>query len=75
MQTYANLSGDSGVRAYAAARDSITIEFVDGATYRYDARRPGRVHVQEMQRLARAGAGLSAYISQHVRENFAKRLR
>ncbi|MEW6468382.1 MAG: hypothetical protein AB1458_05620 [Bacteroidota bacterium] len=35
----------------------------------------GKKHVGAMKRLALAGRGLSAYISQYVRENYAEKLR
>jgi hypothetical protein len=75
MQPYANRSGDSGVVAYEMGRDRIDVQFTNGATYRYDARRPGAEAVAEMQRLARAGRGLSGYIARVVQGNFARRLR
>lgn len=75
MQRYANRSGGSGVVAYAMGPRGIAVEFVDGAIYVYDVDRPGAWHVAQMKRLARAGRGLSTYISQQVRDNFARRLR
>ena len=75
MQKYGNLSGDSGVVAYEIDGGAITIEFNDGSTYVYDGGNPGAAYVAEMQRLARAGRGLSAYISQHVGKRYAKKLR
>lgn len=75
MPRYANHSGQSGVVAYECAPDRIAVQFVDGSVYLYDSGRPGAAAVAEMQRLAAAGRGLSTYISQHVRENFAEKLR
>ena len=75
MPRYANHDGHSGVVAYESAPDRIAVQFVDGAVYLYDSERPGAAVVAEMQRLARAGRGLSTYISQHVRDNFAEKLR
>lgn len=74
MKRYANLSGDSGVVAYAIAPGQITVRFRGGDTYVYDASAPGAAAVAEMQRLAAAGRGLSSYISQHVRQNYAHKL-
>lgn len=75
MQRYANRDGGSGVVAYATGPAGIAVEFSNGAIYVYDLERPGRQAVTEMKRLAREGRGLSTYISRHVRDNYAKRLR
>ena len=75
MQRYANRSGNSGVVAFATGPRGIAVEFVDGSVYVYDLDRPGRTHVTEMKRLARAGQGLSTYISREVRDNYAQKLR
>jgi aminopeptidase-like protein len=63
MQPYGNLAGNSGVTAFDILRDGIKVRFVNGGTYLYDYRVPGRAHVEEMKRLARAGRGLSTYIA------------
>ena len=72
MQRYANRDGSSGVVAYATGPAGIAVEFTNGAIYVYDLERPGRQAVSEMKRLARQGRGLSTYISQHVRDCYAK---
>ena len=74
MKPYRNSNGDSGVVAYQIGARSITIRFRSGDTYRYDADRPGLKHVRQLQALAEAGAGLSTYISQHVRDDYAAKL-
>lgn len=73
MTPYANLSGDSGVRAYTIAATAIEVQFADGRVYVYNYTVPGRAKVETMKRLARAGRGLSTYISQHVRGAYAAR--
>lgn len=73
MEPYKNLSGDSGVTHYAIGLGSISVRFRDGTTYLYDAARPGVEHVERMQALARAGRGLSTYISKHVRDAYARK--
>ena len=75
MQRYARRHGDSGVVAFATGPRGIAVQFVDGSVYVYDLERPGRAHVNEMKRLARAGEGLSTYISREVRDCYAKKLR
>jgi hypothetical protein len=42
--------------------------------YSYDATKPGTKHVDAMKRLALAGEGLTTYVNQHVRENYAAKL-
>jgi hypothetical protein len=71
MKRYRNLHGDSGVVAYALAPDAISVRFVDGHTYLYNHDRPGAEKVARMTQLALSGAGLSSYISRHVRDDYA----
>jgi len=75
MQRYARRHAESGVVAFATGPRGIAVQFVDGSVYVYDLERPGRAHVTQMKRLACAGEGLSTYISQHVRDHYAKKLR
>ena len=72
MTPYSNLSGDSGVAAYEIGNDFIKVQFCHSPeVYIYDSAKPGSSHVQQMQRLAVAGRGLSTYISQHVKKNYS----
>jgi len=64
MEGYGNLSGDSGVVAYEIRPDEIVVAFVNDGKYRYTKASAGAGHITNMQRLARAGHGLSTYISQ-----------
>jgi len=73
MKRYRNLEGHSGVLAYDIRADAIAVKFAGGDVYDYTYARPGREHVEAMKRLALAGRGLSTYISQHVREQYAAR--
>lgn len=72
MERYSNRSKQSGVMAYTLGKDFIVIRFADGGTYTYTYAQPGRRHVENMKKLARAGKGLATYINKYVRENFAK---
>ena len=74
MPRYKNLSGRSGVIAFETTSDSITLTFVNGDRYVYTAARPGRDAVDRMTELAKAGCGLSTYVSKHVRDNFERKL-
>ena len=74
MQRYKNISGNSGVIAYQTGRDSITIEFEDGAIYRYTCKSAGRANIEQMKALAAAGKGLSTFVVRHVRKAYAAKL-
>lgn len=71
MTRYGN--GTTGVVAYELGPGWIRCAFVDGSMYVYDGTRPGPTPVREMQRLARAGAGLTTYINRHVRDSYARK--
>jgi hypothetical protein len=75
MEIYRNVSGRSGVVSYEICRERIAVEFEDGWVYLYTAQSTGANDVAEMQRLARAGSGLSTYISRFVRERYARKYR
>ena len=65
---------NSGISGYEAGHDYIVIRFKTGELYRYDSSKPGRSHVKEMKSRARRTSGLTTYINQHVRENYAEKL-
>ena len=75
MQRYRNHAGNSGVIAYEAGPDSITVVFADGATYLYTEASAGRAVIHRMKTLARAGRGLATFIVRHARDAYANRLR
>ena len=73
MERYLNLSAGSGVESYECGPDWIKVRFSPaGPTYVYDHARPGAERVARMQELARAGRGLSTYISQHVQKAYSR---
>ena len=74
MRPYQDLHGDSGISAYEAGDSWIKIQFKHGGVYLYDATSPGSMHVAAMVRLARSGDGLNAYINEHVRKNYSRKL-
>ncbi|RKS25617.1 hypothetical protein CLV94_0655 [Flavobacterium endophyticum] len=74
MVPYKNKSKKSGIAAYELSNDSIKIRFADGETYLYTNESTGKDAVEQMKRLAVAGRGLSAYISQNVKDRFADKL-
>ena len=74
MKRYKNLSGNSGVAAYECEDSLIKVRFHGNADiYVYDSHRPGRARVAQMKKLAERGRGLSTYISQVVRDDFASK--
>lgn len=74
MERYENRQGNSGVRRYEIRPHAIVLEFAGGELYLYDESKPGRAQVEQMKKLARAGSGLSTYVSRFVRENYARKL-
>lgn len=72
MKTYH--APNSGILAYAEGKDYIILQFKTGERYRYDSHKPGRKHVNEMKSRARRTSGLTTYVNQHVRANYAKKL-
>ena len=74
MKGYKNLSGKSGVSAYAMADDAILVEFRRGAVYLYTDDSIGQSKRAKMQELAQSGQGLNAFINQNVRADFARKL-
>jgi hypothetical protein len=74
MPRYQNLNGHSGVRAYQIRPEAIDLTFVNGDRYRYSYLRPGRTQVEQMKTLAKIGEGLSTFVSQHVRDNYERKL-
>ena len=75
MERYGNLSGDSGVTAYELRADGIVVEFSNGSAYLYTDASAGKQRIAEMKRRAHAGRGLSTYISQVVRDGYARQLK
>jgi len=74
MQRYKNASGESGVVAYEIDAGAITVQFRGGDCYLYTEDSAGAANVARMQDLARAGHGLSSFISQHVHDRYARKL-
>ena len=75
MEPYRNIAGNSGVRAYEIGPDYITIEFSDGASYRYTYASAGEENVERMKGLAQAGQGLNTFISTSVSQLYERKER
>jgi hypothetical protein len=72
MQTYHG--GNSGVSAFNMGPNFIIVQFKSGDRYLYNHTAPGRRHVEAMKKLAARNEGLTTYISQHVKDNYAAKL-
>lgn len=72
MESYKNLSGQSGVIAYEIGVDSIKVKFRSQKTYTYSKQKINSSKIEDMKRLAIEGRGLATFISQNpdVRDNF-----
>jgi hypothetical protein len=75
MTAYGNVSGNSGVVAYALGAGWIIVKFEDGWQYEYTGKSAGAPAIADMQRLAAAGQGLCTYISQNVKDRYARKFR
>ena len=71
---YESSSGESGVASYDIGPDFITLQFRDGAVQLYNYEKPGKEHVERMKELAKAGSGLSTYVSRQVNYAYARQL-
>ena len=75
MKPYKNLSGNSGVAAYEIGEDFIKVKFRDGDVYLYNYSVTGMDNVERMKKLAAEGKGLSTFISRHVKDDYASKLK
>ena len=74
MQRYGNHSRESGVVAYDIDAGQIIVQFRNGERYLYTEDSAGAANIATMQELARAGRGLSTFISQHVHDRYARKI-
>jgi hypothetical protein len=70
MQRYKN-SVNSGVLAYEIGDDRIKVKFLDGTVYLYTYQSAGAKNIEQMKALAQIGKGLTTFINQSVREQYA----
>jgi hypothetical protein len=75
MHRYKNLAGESGVAAYDIDAGQIIVQFRNGDRYLYTEDSAGAANVAKMQALAKAGRGLSSFISQHVHDRYERILK
>jgi hypothetical protein len=74
MQRYGNQSRESGVVAYDIDAGQIIVQFRNGERYLNTEDSAGAANIARMQELARAGRGLSSFISQHVHDRYARKI-
>jgi len=74
MKPYKNKSGNAGINAYELLEDGIKIQFADGSIYLYNYAFNGERAIKIMKALAKKGIGLTTYINQEIRENFAEKI-
>ncbi|MFJ1470977.1 MULTISPECIES: hypothetical protein [Massilia] len=74
MQRYGDQSRESGVVAYDIDAGQIIVQFRNGERYLYTEDSAGAANIARMQELARAGRGLSSFISQHVHDRYARKI-
>jgi hypothetical protein len=73
MKRYGNRN--SGISAYEIGDDYIKVKFSDRSeTYIYSYREAGKIHVENMKKLAKEGKGLNTYINQHVKDDYDRML-
>jgi hypothetical protein len=74
MHRYKNLGGESGVVAYDIDAGQIIVQFKNGERYLYTEDSAGAANIAKMQELAKAGRGLSSFISQHVSNCYERKV-
>ena len=74
MQRYQSSNINTGIIAYDILPDGVSIKFRDGSVNLYTIESTGKKHIAQMEKLAQKGEGLTTYINQHVRENYAEKL-
>jgi hypothetical protein len=74
MQRYGNQNRESGVVAYDIDAGQIIVQFRNGDRYLYTEDSAGAANIATMQALAKAGRGLSSFISQHVHDRYARKI-
>ena len=64
---------DSGIESYEIGRNFIKVKFkTTDKIYIYNYEVTGKEHIEKMKKLAQVNEGLSSYISQNVKDRYAK---
>jgi hypothetical protein len=75
MYPYKSSNHGTGVIAYQNGVNHIAVQFKDGTVYLYTNKSAGRDVIIQMQKLAEAGAGLTTYINQHVKDRYEAKIK
>ena len=75
MHPYQSSNHDTGVIAYQNGADHIAVQFKDGTVYLYTNKSAGQDSIIQMKKLAKAGAGLTTYINQHVKDRYGAKIK
>jgi hypothetical protein len=71
MPRYAH--ADSGILSWECGPDWIDIRFHSGARYKYTAASAGMHNIEEMQRLAETGKGLTSFINRYAHDSYSRK--
>jgi uncharacterized protein YodC (DUF2158 family) len=75
MNTYKNLSGNSGIVKYESGPDYIKVQFYDDSLYVYTDASAGSENISIMKHLAVMGIGLNSYIIRNVYKKYERKYR
>lgn len=75
MHPYQSSNRDTGITAYQNGPDHIAVQFKDGAVYLYTNKSAGPKAINQMKKLAEAGAGLTTFINQHVKDRYEAKIK
>ena len=70
MTTYANLGGNSNIRAYEFGTDCIKVQFNDFSVYEYTANSAGLENLNIMKTLANQGRGLNSFMMKNAKYKY-----
>ena len=71
MEKYRNLRGNSPITNYLIEEDRISVWFKSNPKpYIYPEFKTGKYHLEQLKAKAIAGSGLSAYITNNVKDKF-----
>lgn len=75
MERYRNRHGGAEILGYEVGEDTLSVLHRNGWIYEYTLQSAGAEVLKTLNRLARAGSGLSRYITQHAHSSHARRYR
>lgn len=73
MEYYKDVDGDSNIEMYEIGPDFIIIKFYrTERLYTYTYESAGRIHVENMKKLAKHGNGLNSYVIRNCKSGYVK---